>query len=270
VCIVPACATVIAGLVVYFISDDTPKGNYRELKRRGCMPEVSAAASFKSGAININTWLLFVQYACSFGTELTMNNAAALYFIDQFGQTTEQASAIASIFGWMNLFARGMGGFVSDSSNARIGMRGRLMVHATCLACGGAMVLIFANTNSLAGSIVVMVVIAICVQAASGSAFAIVPYVDPPSTGSIAGIVGAGGNIGAVCFGLAFRQLDYKHAFVIMGSIVLFCSTISTVISVKGHRGLLFGKDEVQTDKPKITIAVPEKDLEATEEVNAK
>jgi hypothetical protein len=30
----------------------------------------------------------------------------------------------------------------------------------------------------------------------------IVPYVDPPSTGSISGIVGAGGNAGAVGFGM--------------------------------------------------------------------
>lgn len=91
------------------------------------MPEVSAAASFRDGALNFNTWLLFVQYACCFGVELTMNNAAALYFKDEFNQSTESAAAIASIFGWMNLFARGMGGFISDWANARMGMRGRII-----------------------------------------------------------------------------------------------------------------------------------------------
>jgi NNP family nitrate/nitrite transporter-like MFS transporter len=30
--------------------------------------------------MNWNTWILFIQYACCFGVELTMNNAAALYF----------------------------------------------------------------------------------------------------------------------------------------------------------------------------------------------
>jgi len=197
VCVVPAVVAFATGVTVLFISDDAPKGNYRELKRKGSMPQISAAASFRSGSLNINTWLLFVQYACCFGVELTMNNAAALYFYDQFDRTTEQAAAIASIFGWMNLFARGLGGFASDWTNKRWGMRGRFWTQTIFLAGEGAMVLIFANTLTLAGAIVVMVFFSLFVQAAEGSTYGIVPYVDPPSTGSISGIVGAGGNTGA-------------------------------------------------------------------------
>lgn len=69
-----------------------------------------------------------------------MNNAAALYFKEEFGQSTESAAAIASIFGWMNLFARGLGGFLSDKMNTRMGMRGRLWAQTVCLALEGAMV----------------------------------------------------------------------------------------------------------------------------------
>ena len=112
VTVVPAVVAMATGITIYFISDDAPKGNYVDLKKNGSMPEVSAAASFRTGAINFNTWVLFLQYAGCFGVELTMNNAAALYFKDEFGQSTEQAAAIASIFGWMNLFARGLGGFL--------------------------------------------------------------------------------------------------------------------------------------------------------------
>merc|ERR1712125_109378 len=111
VSVVPAVFAAASGIAIYFIADDSPKGNYNELKKRGQMSEVSAAASFRDGAANINTWLLFIQYACCFGVELTMNNAAALYFREEFKQSTESAAAIASIFGWMNLFARGLGGF---------------------------------------------------------------------------------------------------------------------------------------------------------------
>merc|ERR1712084_126852 len=103
--------------MIYYVSDDAPKGNYNELKKYGNMPEISAAASFRTGAFNLNTWVLFIQYACCFGVELTMNNAAALYFKDAFGLSTETAAAMASIFGWMNLFARGLGGFISDIVN---------------------------------------------------------------------------------------------------------------------------------------------------------
>lgn len=267
-CVVPAVVATITGVVIYFISDDCPKGNYRELNKRGCRPEVSAAASFRAGAININSWILFVQYATSFGVELTMYNAAALYFADTFGQSTEQAAAIASIFGWMNLFARGIGGYLSDRANTKYGMRGRLYAQTIFLFVEGALVLVFANTKTLAGSIVAMTSFSLFVQAAEGSCFGIVPYVDPPNTGSVSGIVGAGGNVGAVLFGLCFRQLTYKMAFTVMGACIVASAFLSIFILIKGHRGLLCGQDDVEPTKT-TTLAVPEKDPEATEDINS-
>jgi NNP family nitrate/nitrite transporter-like MFS transporter len=212
------------------------------------MAEVSAANSFRSEALNVNTWLLFVQYACCFGVELTMNNAVALYFREEFGQTTESAAAIALIFGWMNLFAHGLGGFISDMLNARMGMKGRIWANiwaqTICLAIEGAMVLIFANTGSLAGSIVVLVFFSIFVQSAEGTSYGIFPYVDLLNTGSIAGIIGAGGNTGAVCFGLGFRQLSYKDALVIKGSCIIASSVLSIFVVLPGHAGTIWGKDD--------------------------
>ena len=121
VCIIPAIIAAISGIVTYFISDDAPKGNYSELKRQGKMKEVSATRSFRSGSMDLNTWILFFQYACCFGVELTMNNAATLYFVDEFRLSTEKAAAIASIFGWMNVFARGLGGYCSDKAGSSFG-----------------------------------------------------------------------------------------------------------------------------------------------------
>lgn len=95
VSIVPAIIAFITGIVVFFISDDAPKGNYSELRKHGAMPQISGVHSFKSGMMNINSWVLFIQYACCFGVELTMNNAAALYFKDSFGLSTETAAAMA-------------------------------------------------------------------------------------------------------------------------------------------------------------------------------
>jgi NNP family nitrate/nitrite transporter-like MFS transporter len=92
------------------------------------------------------------------------------------------------------------------------------------------MVLIFAETKSLAGAIVVMVIFSLFVQSAEGSTYGIVSYVDPPSTGSISGIVGAGGNVGAICFGFCFRQMEYEKAFMTMG-IVIFGAGILSIIS---------------------------------------
>lgn len=264
VCVVPAIVTIITGICIYKYSDDAPKGNYAELKKHGTMAEVSAAASFRAGAINVNSWLLFVQYACCFGVELTMNNAAALYFTDQFGLETAEAGAIASIFGFMNLFARPLGGYLSDKGNGYLGMKGRLIAQTVCLLAEGALVLVFAHTTSLSGSIATMVFFSLFVQAAEGTTYGIVPYVDPAATGAISGIVGAGGNVGAVCFGLVFQNLDYKQAFIVMGATIFVSAIFSLGIVIKGHAGLICGKDDEHKEDGAV-LTVPVKDTEEDE-----
>lgn len=263
VSVVPAVVGFGTGIMIYYISDDAPKGNYAELKKHGQMAEVSAGASFRQGAFNVNTWLLFIQYACCFGVELTMNNAAALYFKDKFELTTETAAAIASIFGFMNLFARGLGGYCSDKANKKMGMRGRLLAQTIFLLLEGFFVLIFAQTESLGAAITVMVFFSLFVQAAEGTTYGIVPYVDPPATGAISGIVGAGGNTGAVCFGLGFRNLEYKTAFMIMGYTIMGSAALSLLVFVKGHAGLICGQDAPTEEA--VTLNVPVKDLEEKE-----
>ena len=255
VSVVPAVVAFASGVMIYTTSEDCPKGNYGTMKKKGLMGEVSAAGSFSAGALNFNTWLLFIQYACCFGVELTMNNASALYFKEKFGLTTETAAAIASIFGWMNLFARGLGGLLSDFLNSKMGMRGRILAQTVCLLFEGVLVLIFANSNTLGGSIVVLVIFSLFVQASEGTSYGIVPYVDPPNTGSIAGIIGAGGNTGAVCFGLGFRNLEVKPAFYIMGFSIIASSLLSVFVFLPGHAGLVCGKDDPSKQNFKLSLA---------------
>lgn len=112
-----------------------------------------------------------------------------------------------------------------------------------CLVAEGGMVLYFAQTTTLTSAIVAMVFFSLFVQAAEGSTYGIVPYVDPPTTGAIAGIVGAGGNTGAVCFSFCFHQLAYKNAFVIMGYTTLGAAFFSVFVLIKGHAGMFCGKD---------------------------
>jgi NNP family nitrate/nitrite transporter-like MFS transporter len=224
-------------------SEDLPKGNFRKLKLRGLMTQESAWSAILRATTNKNTWLMYIQYGCCFGVELTMTSAAALYFQEEFGQTTASAAAIASVFGWMNLFARGLGGFCSDMASANYGMRGRLWVQVIFLVCQGSLVCVFSTTSTLSGAIVVMVIFSIFVQAAEGSSFAIVPYIDYSVTGSISGLVGAGGNFGAIIFSLLFRQNHNRAAFFYMGCAVVVSSLLSALVNIDGHRSLFFGKD---------------------------
>ena len=223
--------------------DDSPKGNFRKRKALGLIPVESAKDAIRRGSSNRNTWLLFLQYGCCFGVEITMTNAAALYFQEEFGLNTESAAAVASVFGWMNLFARGIGGFCSDMFSASRGMRGRLWVQVVLLLAEGGLVCVFSTTRTLASAIVVMVLFSIFVQAAEGSTYAIVPYVDYAVTGSIAGVVGAGGNVGGVIFSLLFREFDNRTSFLVMGCLVLASAFLTALIAVPGHRSLLRGVD---------------------------
>ena len=53
------------------------------------------------------------------GAELHANNTLALYFAttESFHVGVIDAGIIASLFGWMNLFARSSGGIASDLGN---------------------------------------------------------------------------------------------------------------------------------------------------------
>jgi MFS transporter, NNP family, nitrate/nitrite transporter len=262
ICVIPAVVTFGVGVFMYNFTDDLPKGNYSELKQHGTILEISAAKSFREGALNFNTWVLAFHYACSFGVELTMHNAASLYFKEEFDLSTEDAAAIASIFGFFNIFSRASGGFASDLCNRRGGMQGRILLQTGMLVATAAFVLWFAHTKELWLSIFVMVFFSITVQAACGTTFGIVPYVDPANTGSVSGIVGAGGNIGAVGFGLAFRQLEYRLAFKIMGYSIFGAAVTSALLKIKGCSGLFGGVDTYDQRTSKVLV-VP--DLAPTE-----
>jgi NNP family nitrate/nitrite transporter-like MFS transporter len=251
VCIIPGIVTLVTSYAIFKHSDDSPKGNFRKRSSKGLRANVSGKASLKTAAANINTWILALQYASCFGVEITMINAVALYFKEEFAQSTVSAAALASIFGWMNLFARGFGGFVSDMSNAKRGMRGRLIWQTLALSLQGIMLIIFSKSLTLGGAVINMIVLSIFVQSTEGSTYGIVPYVNPCVTGSIAGIVGAGGNIGGVCFGLLFTHFDYRQSFIIMGYVNVCSILFIAFINIKGHSTLFCGKEisEVLTQR---------------------
>jgi NNP family nitrate/nitrite transporter-like MFS transporter len=85
------------------------------------------------------------------------------------------------LFGWMNLFARGLGGAFSDGLQESMGMRGRLIAQTMLLLFEGIAVVVFARTDTLAGAVIVLVLFSLFVQAAEGASYGNDPYVDPPT-----------------------------------------------------------------------------------------
>merc|ERR1711861_65221 len=64
--------------------------------------------------------------------------------------------------------------------------------------------------QNMAGVVVlVMIMFSLCVQAAEGLHYGIVPYVSRPALGIVSGMVGAGGNLGGV---VALRAFFFAKA----------------------------------------------------------
>ena len=274
-CVVPAIPAIITAILIIRHSDDSPKGNYHKMKRLGTMQKVSTLKSIQEACKHLNTWILLIHYACCFGVEITMTNAAAIYFSEEFNETTERAAAIASIFGWMNLFARGFGGFISDIMNVRMGMRGRLLWQCISLIAQGSLVIGFSYARDVGRAIGFMAAFSFFVQTSEGSTFSLVPYVFQRATGSVTGLVGAGGSLGGVMFMLIVRQMGYRPAFKTMGWCVIGSAPLSALLFFKGHASLLCGSDapEVSSRQPKRTSnqgtnLVDESDIKGRGDVN--
>lgn len=107
----------------------------------------------------------------------------------------------------------------------------------------GALVITFAQAQTLPLALGILVMFSIFVQAAEGSTYGIVPYVNPMATGSISGIIGAGGNVGAVVFGLFFKEFDAKTAFVLMGTVIMCSSLLSLFVQIRGQVRLFLRND---------------------------
>lgn len=240
--IVPAVMLICVASVMYFASDDCPQGDYKELVKAGRKKNVNAAEVAKDGFSDPATWILSAQYAGCFGVELTVNNAMTTYFVDQFDLPLVTASAIAMSFGAMNLFARALGGLLSDFFNKKMAMRGRLIVQGGCLIAEGIMLIIFSRQTVLGSAIPCLLLFSLCVQASEGATFAIVPYVNKPATGAVAGVVGAGGNIGAVSWGMIFlfSGMSAPDCFQTVGIIVLGLGLLTPFIFLKGPYDGLF------------------------------
>jgi uncharacterized membrane protein YphA (DoxX/SURF4 family) len=130
------------------------------------------------------------------------------------------------LFGLMNIFARTTGGFISDKFVERGGLSGRVRWLFIALFVEGIALLFFSQMRVLALAIPAMIVFSLFVQMSEGATYSVVPFINKKALGSVAGIVGAGGNMGAVAAGFLFRyeSLSYPQALLILGGLVTLFS----------------------------------------------
>jgi MFS transporter, NNP family, nitrate/nitrite transporter len=179
----------------------------RELFQR----EVPEARRYKFKQVAI----LDFSYFVSFGSELAVVSMLPLFFLQTFsGLNQVTASLVASSFAFMALTARPGGGWLSD----RFGRRKTMAVLMSGLALG------YLALSQVSGSwpiwlaVVAAMGCSFFVQAANGAVFAMVPLVQRRMTGQIAGMAGAYGNTGGVCFLTVLSIVDYSTFFMVIAA----------------------------------------------------
>ncbi len=230
--VVVGCVIFVTGIAYYFLTQDAPDGNYKDLRAQGKMPKKDkvTGAYFKA-MLDYRVWVLFLIYGACFGIELTVNNVAALYFFDYFDLSLVAAGAVAASFGLMNIFARTLGGIFGDNFGMLWGLKGRSVWLFIVLLGEGLALMLFSQMNVLFLAIPTLIIFSLFTQMAEGATYSVVPFINKKALGAVAGIVGAGGNAGAVAAGFLFKgAMEWNDVFLVIGVVVVIASFLSFFI----------------------------------------
>ncbi len=162
--------------------------------------------------------ILNVSYFVTFGSELAVVSMLPLFFMETFELSAVKAGMLASGFAFMNLVARPSGGYFSD----KFGRRKSLSILICGLAVGYLVLSQVGSAWPIALAVVATMACSFFVQAGEGAVFAIVPLVKRRMTGQIAGMTGAYGNVGAVCYLTALSFVDSSTFFMIIAASAAF------------------------------------------------
>jgi MFS transporter, NNP family, nitrate/nitrite transporter len=227
--VIPGLAMIICGIFYYKLTVDFPNGNMVTIEK-SAMQKQDSRKNFRKIIKDPRVWSLFLIYGACFGVELTINNIAAIYYHDFFKLDLKTAGIIAGLFGLMNLFARSLGGYFGDKAGLKWGLKGRVMLLGGVLLLEGISLMLFSRMTVLPLAIGTMIVFSLFVQMAEGATFSVVPFVNKKAIGIVSGIVGAGGNAGAVLAGFLFKMenVSYADGLGILG-IAVVCISVSSM-----------------------------------------
>ena len=225
--IVPGIVLLVMSVVYYRFTKDTPQGNYEDINRLKKAPGKTDWSIITDWRV----WALSLAYAVCFGMEITFDGVAALHFTDTFKLGQASAGFWAGMFGFMNIFARALGGISADKVGKKYGMRGKGILLAIMLLLEGCGIILFALAGSLEMAILSMITFALFLKMANGATYAITPFINEKNVGMVSGIVGAGGNVGGMLFGFLFKSttITYLQAFRYIGYAVILVSLIVLV-----------------------------------------
>ncbi len=188
-----------------------------------------------------NVAALNSTYFANFGAELAVVSMLPMFFENifrnlnnnegDFIMTATFAGIIAASFAFVNLFARPLGGLLSDKMNNR---KKTMLIYMFGITVGFFFMAVIAKYGPmgedgirlldplfdgmwwLVVAVFITIVTSMFVQGAEGATFAIIPMIKKEQTGQIAGMAGAYGNVGAVIYLVLYSLVDDKTFFYIL------------------------------------------------------
>jgi MFS transporter, NNP family, nitrate/nitrite transporter len=232
--ILPGLMMLVVAVLYWTLTQDTPLGNVTALRRQGIGVDTGKAggwAVLKTASRNYRVWLLAAGYGASFGVELFVHSIAVTYFFTRFHLSQESAGYAVGAFGLLALFARALGGLLSDRVAFSKGLGGRTWVLFATLMLEGLFLIAFSRSDSVGLAIPFLLIFGLFTHMACGSLYALVPFVDRKALGGVTGLVGAGGNVGGVLAGFLARGTgDVQETFFILGVAAVVCACGAAVI----------------------------------------
>jgi len=232
--VLPGAMMLIVAVMYWKLTQDCPQGNYKELRARGVVLESGkkgGLAVFRAAMVNYRVWMLFITYGCCFGIELFVHNVAASYYVEHFKLDLQSAGMAAGSFGLLALFARAAGGIASDRLARRKGLDARTTLLFALMLGEAAGLFWFANTATATAAVAAMITFGLFTHMACGATYALVPFIDRKALGGVAGIVGAGGNVGAVAAGFLLKAMGgVQQCFPVLAGAVLVASFCAIAI----------------------------------------
>jgi MFS transporter, NNP family, nitrate/nitrite transporter len=230
--LLPGVLMLVMSIAYLKLTQDSPGGAHEAREKSG-------RGTFLKAARDARVWLLALAYGACFGVELTLHNVAATYFHDRFHLNAQQAGLVAGSFGVLAIFARALGGYLGDRAGRRFGSIGRARFLVLVLLAEGVGLLVFSRMGALVPAIVALLTFGLFVHMSAGATYAVCPFVRRDAVGAVSGIVGAGGNVGAVLAGLLFRDatLAPERAFLVLGLAVVGTAGLSLLLNLKEETG---------------------------------
>ena len=94
----------------------------------------------------------------------------------------------------------------------------------------------FAHADSIALAVIAMLVFGLFTHLACGATYALVPFIDRKALGGVAGVIGAGGNVGAVAAGFLMKGVgSVQQTLAMLGMLVTLSALCALAVRFSGE-----------------------------------